>query len=68
MDNGGVPKGVAKLFGWLLLALVNLSAVDHYIMLVRDSVNADRAKRKRFDAHAHLRRYYGMNKKDGNRE
>jgi hypothetical protein len=31
-----VPKGVAKLFGWLLLVLVDMSGVDHHVMLVRD--------------------------------
>jgi hypothetical protein len=42
-SNGqrGVPKGVAKLFGRLLLSLANLAAVDHHIVFVRDAVYPD---------------------------
>ena len=46
-----VSEGVAKLFGWLLVALADLAAIDHDVVLVRDAVNTDRTKGKRFDAH-----------------
>jgi len=41
MDKGVCPKGVAKLFGWLLLSLADLAAVDHHIVFVRDAVYPD---------------------------
>jgi hypothetical protein len=37
----GVSKGVAKLFGYLLLSLANRAAVDHHIVFVRDAVYPD---------------------------
>ncbi|MGB9458923.1 MAG: hypothetical protein WCB12_22960 [Bryobacteraceae bacterium] len=66
--QGGVPEGVAKLFGRLLLAFVNLSAVDHHIMLVRDAVNADRVQKNASTRTRTSAGYYDMNRKEGNHE
>ena len=45
-----MSEGVAELFGRLLLALPDLPAVDHHVMLVGNAVDADQAERKRFEA------------------
>jgi hypothetical protein len=38
-------------FGWFFLALADLPAIDHDVVLVSDPINADGAKEKRFEAH-----------------
>jgi len=48
-----VPKLLAKLPGWLFLALVDLPAVNHHIVLVGDVIDFDLTKRKIFEAHLH---------------
>ncbi|HYL14868.1 MAG TPA: hypothetical protein VEV41_17630 [Terriglobales bacterium] len=46
---------VAKLFGRSFLALANLPAVNHQIVLVGDAINADGAEGKVFELHLNLR-------------
>jgi hypothetical protein len=36
-----VAKGGAEFFGWLLFALADLAAINHYVMFVRGPVDAD---------------------------
>jgi len=58
MGWGRVAEGVTELFGWLLLSLADLSAVDHYVVFVSDAIDADRTEGILSEAHKHLRRYY----------
>ena len=46
-----VTKVVTKFFGWLLIPLANLSSIDDHVVLVRHTVDADRAKRKSVENH-----------------
>jgi hypothetical protein len=51
VDSGVCPKASRKLFVWLLVALADLAAMDHHVVLVRDAVDTDRTEGKRFDPH-----------------
>ena len=44
-----VSKRVAELFRWLLIALANVPPVDHDIMLVGRTTDANRTKGKSFE-------------------
>jgi hypothetical protein len=41
-----VPKGGAELFGWLFIPFADLAAIDHDVVLIGRSINADRPKGK----------------------
>ena len=51
IDKWRVSIGLAKLLGWLLLALADLAAVDHHIVFVRDAVYPDRTEGTLLEAH-----------------
>jgi hypothetical protein len=46
-----VPKVIAELLGWLLLALPDVAAVDHHVMSIRNAINADGTEGKGFYVH-----------------
>ena len=46
-----VTKVVTKFFGWFLIPLANFSSIDDHVVLVRRTVDADRAKRKSVENH-----------------
>jgi hypothetical protein len=53
-----VAEGVTELFGWLLLALADLSAVDHHVVFIGNAIDPDGTEGILSEAHSHLRRYY----------
>ena len=55
-----VSKGVAELFGRFFLALTNSSAIDHDVMFVGNTINADRTEGEILEAHTYLRRHYTL--------
>ena len=51
-----MADNVAELLREFLLALTNLSAIDHYIVMVGNTINMNRPEAKRFETHKQLRR------------
>src|SRR5689334_3621055 len=50
-----MPEFFLVLFGRLLLPFADLSSIDHHIVFVSGSINADRSKRECFEAQPILR-------------
>lgn len=46
-----MAEGLAEFLGRLLLALAHLSAVDHHVVVIGDTVNTDGAKGERLEAY-----------------
>jgi hypothetical protein len=49
-----MAESIAELPRGFLLTLANLSAIDHYIVIVGNTINTNRPEIKRFETHNHL--------------
>jgi hypothetical protein len=58
IESGVCPKGGAELFRWLLIPLADVAAIDHDVVLVGRSINADRPKGKCLEAQTRFPRSF----------